>query len=285
MALIRDKEKEIAKLKEQSDCPSSTSAQRDCGMIFSFYSIDTFLKEIKKLENEREQARIYAKELEMELKQTREDLYDNKVNLIEPLKNKLTDLENMIQSKEHKIKRNYRRKLRKYRRELQNEKKINMSLAKRISLFKPGDKSISDIDFEDDTHPLYTQNKKQCKSQLEINRSKSQFNQFHTHVDLKRYKQIRTLDSSIDADEKSQKPVPLTNVKSEDLDTYSLPRRQKSYHQPHFQACMYTFMICIDTDSLIKKDSNMQSQLYPYELKPVKYQHKYKNSKFVAEFI
>lgn len=74
--------------------------------------LDELRSTIKKLENEREQARFYAKELEQELKQTKEDLKDNHFNLIEPLKKRLFELESIIQEKEHRVKRSYKKKLR-----------------------------------------------------------------------------------------------------------------------------------------------------------------------------
>jgi len=77
---------------------------------------------IKKLENEREQARFYAKELEHELQLTKNDLHENQIQLIEPLKSRLIELESLIQEKEQKVKKQYRRKLRRWRKELDNEK-------------------------------------------------------------------------------------------------------------------------------------------------------------------
>jgi hypothetical protein len=64
------------------------------------------------LENEREQARFYAKELEHELQLTKNDLHENQIQLIEPLKSRLIELESLIQEKEQKVKKQYRRKLR-----------------------------------------------------------------------------------------------------------------------------------------------------------------------------
>lgn len=116
------------------------------------YSFDEFHEKIRKLENEREQARFYAKELEQELQQTKNDLSQNQVNLIEPLKARLADLEGLIQEKELKAKRNYKRKLRRCKKELENEKKINNSLVKRISLFNPNDRSISEVDINEDSN-------------------------------------------------------------------------------------------------------------------------------------
>jgi hypothetical protein len=160
-----------------------------------FLTLDEFRAKIKKLENEREQARFYAKEIEQELKQTKEDLRENQFNLIEPLKKRLYELESIIQEKEHRVKRSYKKRLRRWRKELENEKKINLSLAKRIRLYRPNDRSISDIDLEDHFDPLSKYaSKKQSKSQLEIGPSR-QFNQFQTHIDLRRYKETNTIET------------------------------------------------------------------------------------------
>lgn len=158
--------------------------------------IEELREKVKRVENEREQARFYAKELEMELQNTQHDLCENKVNLLEPLKSRLVDLEQLIHEKEQKVKRAYKRKLRRCKRELENERKINISLAKRINLYNPEDRSISEADFS--THKdngFYYINKKQCKSQLDIQRPQPRFNQFETCVDLKRYREKRTIDT------------------------------------------------------------------------------------------
>ena len=151
---------------------------------------------VKRLENEREQARFYAKELEQELQHTQQDLHENKVNLLGPLKSRLVDLEQLIHDKEQKVKRAYKRKLRRCKRELENERKINISLAKRINLYGPEDRSISEADFSTNKDSgFYYINKKQCKSQLDIQRPQPSFNQFETCVDLKRYREKRTIDT------------------------------------------------------------------------------------------
>ena len=121
---------------------------------------------------------------------------DNKVNLIEPLKERLSELEQMVQNKEQKVKKNYRRKLRKCRKELENEKKINLSLAKRICLINPNDRSISEVEHRNHKNAkIYYNDMKQSKSQLGRARSRGRFNQFNTQINLKKYQDSRTIDT------------------------------------------------------------------------------------------
>ena len=74
------------------------------------------------LENEKEQTKIYSKELEIELERAHVMIKDNKVKMIEPLKAKLNELELKIKEKEENGRRSLRRKLRKCKKELENEK-------------------------------------------------------------------------------------------------------------------------------------------------------------------
>ena len=71
---------------------------------------------------------------------------------------------------------------------MENEKKINISLTKRIKLFTPQDRSISDIDLHDEEIMLFNMNKKHCKSQLEFKRKPSEFEENKTYVNLKQNK-------------------------------------------------------------------------------------------------
>jgi hypothetical protein len=148
------------------------------------------------------------------LQRTRDDLTHNHVNLIEPLKARLADLENLIQEKEQKVKRNYKRKLKRCKKELENEKKINISLIKRISLFNPHDRSISDIDLNEDANPgLKYVSKKQSKSQMDFNRGMSRFEQMQTYADMKRYRETRTIDTE-DGNKDRVIPVQLNSARS-----------------------------------------------------------------------
>ena len=102
------------------------------------------------------------------------------------MKNRLCELEEYVQSNEDKVRRNYRRKLKKWRKELENEKKINISLAKRICLINTEQRPASAIEHKNSRNvgsKLVEMNK--SKSKIDLNRSRQRVNQFETQINLK----------------------------------------------------------------------------------------------------
>ena len=133
--VIDQNSKEIAHLKSLLDKNKDFDPQ---------HIVDNMKSALQSSENEKEEARYYAKQLEKELFNTKQIMHNNKVNLIDPLKQRLFELESMVHEKEQKVRKVYKKKIRKFRKELENEKKINVSLAKRICLIG-GDTSSSSI--------------------------------------------------------------------------------------------------------------------------------------------
>jgi predicted nucleic acid-binding Zn-ribbon protein len=88
---------------------------------------------LDEFEQERDNAREYAKKLETDLAKTKEVLKNNQLNLIEPLQSKIIELEKMVEEKEADIKKRYKWKLRKYKREIEMERKINQKLKSKLS--------------------------------------------------------------------------------------------------------------------------------------------------------
>lgn len=88
---------------------------------------------LDEFEQERDNAREYAKKLEADLAKTKEVLKNNQLNLIEPLQNKIIELEKLVEEKEADIKKRYKWKLRKYKREIEMERKINQKLKSKLS--------------------------------------------------------------------------------------------------------------------------------------------------------
>lgn len=62
------------------------------------------------------------------------NLNDNHLILIGPLKKRLAELELVISEKDKQLKLKFKRKLKKYKSEIENERKINLSLVKRICI-------------------------------------------------------------------------------------------------------------------------------------------------------
>ena len=186
--ILKSKEKDLTDAFSRHTKSLNQESDSSQGTLINPIDIEihSFKERIVKLENEREQARFYAKELEEELEQTKSVLKNNQTNLIEPLKNRLWELEQCIQNKEDKVRRNYRRKLKKWRKELENEKKINISLAKRICLINPDDRPASAFDYRNSKNERSRFiEKNQSRSIIDLNRSRQGYNQFETQINLK----------------------------------------------------------------------------------------------------
>lgn len=226
LQIIKSNNKDIQELKSVFSKNSDNSGYIE--------QIENLKMKIEKVENEREHANFYAKELEEELKKTKEALHDNKVNLIDPLKNRLAELDNLIQVKEQKVKRTYKRKLKRVKRELENEKKINVSLAKRISIL--GDRSISQIQNMNAPYGEHFNDRKiHQKSHLDVARSRSNYSHFDNHIDMNKLYSKHTIDTPSRSRMDDHPNEKINSARSNPDDSYNGVRRNRSENRTNFR--------------------------------------------------
>lgn len=102
---------------------------------------------IQQLQEQRKSDELYIQHLETELKNLTDAVRASNQKTIQPLKHKLDELEQRVKDKEYRG-RSLKRKIHKLKVQLDNERKINFSLAKRISLAADRADRSSKIDYK-----------------------------------------------------------------------------------------------------------------------------------------
>ena len=135
--IISEKDREIQRLKSELekhkvklDLDTLTTNNDPYSLKQEVQDLNIMLEEV---EQERDEAKNYIKQLEEELNNTKEILKNNQMNLIDPLQNRILELESIVEEKEGDIKKRYKRKLRKYKREIEIERSINEKLKEKLS--------------------------------------------------------------------------------------------------------------------------------------------------------
>jgi len=128
--------------------------------------------------------------------------------------------------------------------------KINISLSKRINLCNPNDRSVSELDRNDNFNPLISYaNKKQSKSQMNINQS-HRHSQTKTHNDSRHYKKSSTIEThENDNTADGQFALQMSTIQSIQHENLPAKRNKSQVSHATYSACKYYDMYHTDNNN------------------------------------